>query len=305
MRVLRRSARRRGNRRRVGSALSALLLAAAGAVVSLAPAQPARAYSAIQVALGFDACAAPTMAQMRTWWDNSPYWDIGIYIGGTARGCAQPNLTAQWLDDVQDINVGGAWGLLPIWVGPQSQCVQQATIPATKRFSNVAQTAYTQGTQEAQSAVVQAIALGFELDELPLVYDLEGFDAQNPANATCLAAAQQFIQGWTEGLHNGANYQSGVYGSTCSSGLSALADPPVRGTSIPDFIWGADYDGNPSTSAMRCVPSGKWPLFSRHKQFMGPHNETYGGLTINIDTDCSNGPLYYPEDRLQINDECI
>ena len=41
----------------------------------------------------FDACAAPTTAQMKAW-RGSPYRAMVIYFGGVSRGCKQPNLTA-------------------------------------------------------------------------------------------------------------------------------------------------------------------------------------------------------------------
>ena len=43
--------------------------------------------------LGFDACAAPSSRTM-TAWAASPYRAIGVYIGGSNRGCSQPNLTS-------------------------------------------------------------------------------------------------------------------------------------------------------------------------------------------------------------------
>ena len=39
--------------------------------------------------LGFDLCTAPTDSpQMSTWWASSPYFDIGIYVGGSTRSCS-------------------------------------------------------------------------------------------------------------------------------------------------------------------------------------------------------------------------
>jgi hypothetical protein len=35
----------------------------------------------------------------------------------------------------------------------------------------------------------------------------------------------------------------------------------------------------------------------RHKQYWPGHNETYGGVTMNIDNDCSNGPV---EDNITV-----
>src|SRR5262249_31713394 len=49
-----------------------------------------RATGTLYSGLGFDACSAPSSAQM-TAWGASPYRAIGVYIGGTNRGCTQPN----------------------------------------------------------------------------------------------------------------------------------------------------------------------------------------------------------------------
>src|SRR5690606_3689424 len=60
--------------------------------------------------LGFDACAAPSAAAMNTWWAESPYRVLGIYISGAQRACAQPNLTTAWVAD----RTATGWKFLPI-----------------------------------------------------------------------------------------------------------------------------------------------------------------------------------------------
>lgn len=51
----------------------------------------------------FDTCSAPTQGQMQEMWNGSPYWAVGIYIGGGAIGCSQPQLTANWVSAVHEI----------------------------------------------------------------------------------------------------------------------------------------------------------------------------------------------------------
>ena len=46
---------------------------------------------------GFDTCQAPDQATMNVLRRESPFWGVGIYIGGEERSCAQPNLTATWV----------------------------------------------------------------------------------------------------------------------------------------------------------------------------------------------------------------
>lgn len=51
------------------------------------------------VRLGFDRCAAPTTGNMKTWWNSSPFFDIGIYLGGASLSCknSNPNLISSWV----------------------------------------------------------------------------------------------------------------------------------------------------------------------------------------------------------------
>ena len=59
----------------------------AGIRGAASPAVPAAATS--YTGLGFDACTAPSAAQMQAW-QRSPYRAVGVYIGGADRACAQP-----------------------------------------------------------------------------------------------------------------------------------------------------------------------------------------------------------------------
>ena len=88
----------------------------------------------------FDACTTPSLSTMTTWWQQSPYEAVGIYIGGSSRACAQPNLTATWVTTVVD----QGWNLIPIWVGPQAPCTN-----FSKRISADPGATYLQGVSEA------------------------------------------------------------------------------------------------------------------------------------------------------------
>lgn len=69
---------------------------------------PSRSSSNRANGLGFDTCAAPSLAQLKAWKGTSPYTIVNIYFGGINRGCTQPNLTKAW---VRDATVMG-WKLL-------------------------------------------------------------------------------------------------------------------------------------------------------------------------------------------------
>jgi hypothetical protein len=252
----------------------------------------AHAYSAISQEKGLDACAAPSSSTMNTWWVNSPYWNMGVYIGGSNRGCAQPNLTSSWVSTVQ----GQGWGLLPIWVGPQMANGTCTTRTYNTYISLNTTTAYNQGYSEGSSAYSAAVGLGFDVSAMPIIYDLEAYNG----NSSCRAAAKSFLNGWDAYLHLAPAQKAGVYGSACSSYLDDFSTI----ANVPDFIWFAYWNGNPSTSNITCVNTGHLVYNQRHKQYQGGHNETYGGVAINMDNDCSNGPVYYTAARFDSGSGC-
>jgi hypothetical protein len=70
-------------------------------------------------------------------------------------------------------------------------------------------------------------------------------------------------------------------------------------------IDGAAWDGVKSTRSMPCVGSGLWTNRQRHKQYRGDHNETWNGVTLSVDNDCSNGPVYPGPDELDTGNGCL
>jgi hypothetical protein len=57
---------------------------------------------------------------------------------------------------------------------------------------------------------------------------------------------------------------------------------------VPDDLWIADWNGKQTTSDSY-VPSTDWIEHQRLHQYQGGHNETHGGVTINIDSDYLDG----------------
>jgi hypothetical protein len=263
----------------------------------------AMATSGISNRLGFDTCAAPSKTKMATWWTKSPYFNIGIYIGGANRGCSQPNLTASWVEYVK--SDGRRWGLIPIWVGRQMRYPDcQQTNNWGSQISLNTTTAFDQGWDEAEDARIAALNLGMNTIELPIVFDLESYGNGTGSLTTCRNAAKAFIDGWSAYLQAGSPQQAGVYGSQCGSYMSDFRTIPH----VPDFIWFAYWNGNPSVynvAAGCAIPATAWPNDKRHKQYVGDHNETYGGVTIHIDNDCSDGPLYQAFDDFWSNSPCV
>ena len=242
---------------------------------AIATAGPAAATPSLQLLIGkgLDSCAAPSLSQMTAFWNNTPYVGWGVYIGGMDRACSQPNLTSSWVASVT--NQG--WHLLPLWVGPQNPCLS-----GFDHFSTDTATAYSQGKSEAVKAYNALIGLGIS-SNAPVIYDME---AGGSSTSTCINATKSFIHGWVDQLHVAPAQSAGVYTSTCNGFMDQFAtiSPP------PDFIDGADWDGNPSTSVLACVSTSHWTNHQRHKQYQGGHNETWNGVTLNVDSTCSNAP---------------
>jgi hypothetical protein len=223
--------------------------------------------------LGFDACTAPSRRSMSAW-AGSPYRAIGVYIGGLNRGCSQPNLTASWVAE----QTAAGWSLIPTYVGlqaPTSSCSSCA------KLSTSTSTATTQGTEAATDAVAQARIAGIG-EGSPIYFDMESYSRTSSASNATLS----FLAAWTARLHV-LGYQSGVY----SSGASGIADLAAKYGSTylsPDEIWFANWNGRASAASDPYVPATAW-VGHRIHQYNGGHDETYGGVTINIDNNYVEG----------------
>lgn len=235
---------------------------------------------------GFDQCLAPTQRAMDTWLSHSPFLAVGIYISGNSRACRnQPNLTPTWVAT----QLQRGWHLLPITLGPQASCSTRypkydddPTI-SPNPDNNYAR-ARSQGRREAEKAVAAAQAIGI-VPGSTLFYDLEAFDL---GNTRCRESAIRFVHAWTNRLHE-LKYVSGFY-SSAGSGIKMLDDVRARrssayvGLSVPDRLWIARWDGRANTSVSTdYLASTAWLPGARVKQYLGGHNETWGGVTINID----------------------
>jgi Domain of unknown function (DUF1906) len=255
-------------------------LATSGADTQADPVEPAAAArrGAYHRGLGFDACTAPSKSAMRAW-KSSPYTAVGVYIGGVNRGCSQPNLTSGWVR--QEIRSG--WALIPIYVGLQAPGVTCGC--ATISSGN----AKAQGRAAARDAIRDAKALGLGPGN-PIYYDMEYYARSRSNSSTAL----RFLAAWTKRLHK-ARYVSGVY-SSATAGIRDLVTKYGSRYPDPDDIWIANWDGRRTTDDPY-VPDRYWSNHQRIRQYRGPHNESYGGVTINIDTNILDGAVAGAADR--------
>ncbi len=267
------------------SLLVAAVTATVGVTLITPPAQAANPVTPGNFrGLGFDQCNAPSQAAMSTWIAKSPFRAAGIYISGNSRACrAQKNLTATWVQN----QLAAGWHLMPITLGPQAACSTRyprygASIDPkiSASTTNTYAAARSQGATEAARAVNAARALGI-VPGSTLFYDLEAFDTRK--SAACTWSAKWFLHAWTDSLH-AYGYASGFY-SSAASGIRMLDDARVTAGNpihLPDQIWIADWNGKANTSSTY-IRSDGWLPYRRAHQYQGGHNETWGGVTINID----------------------
>lgn len=294
----------------VAASVVALVLPLAGLAPTSASAEErpaARQATQRQIALatpgdftghGFDQCLAPTQTAMDTWWKKSPFSAVGIYISGDSRACrSQPNLSPTWVA----AQVARGWRLLPIALGPQASC--QPRFPRYKDDFTISPApaggyakAAAQGTAEADKNATDAMTYGIGPGST-IWYDLEGFDL---GDTHCRESALVFTSSWVTRI-KALGYTAGFY-SSASSGIKMLDDARVQRPgqfALPDRIWIARWDGAANTSTTY-IPEDGWRPGGRVKQYLGGHNETWGGVTINIDSnflDLGAGSFARPEGR--------
>jgi hypothetical protein len=241
------------------------------ALVLLLPASVDAAGSSMRAGsfsgFAFDACHAPAVSTLQAW-AASPYRGVGIYIGGTNRACTQPNLTPAWVQAA----TGLGWSLLPLYVGLQAPCVSQSGLA---KISTTGTTAAAQGLAAADDAAADAQALGLPPGS-PIWFDMEGYRL---GDATCSNAVRSFVGAWVGELR-ARGFLPGVYGSAAST----IRDVAALGTGAPDVIWIANWNGVEDVFGDPYVSDSLWANHQRVHQYKGGHRETYGGITINVDS---------------------
>jgi hypothetical protein len=230
----------------------------------------------------FDKCEVPTIEQMQTWWENSPYTAINLYMGGISRSsdCNNELLDTEWVNAVSQ----QGWLFIPTWVGPQSPCSSFKHV-----MSSDPNITYLEGRAEADAAVAAADSLGFYADKV-IYYDLEGFSG---ASQECRDATKSFVRGWTERIHE-LGFKAGMYGGACSSYIVdwTTIDP------VPDDIWIASwytnkYDPDATVWDVPCVTTSLWADHQRIRQYAGGHKETWNGLRMTIDSNAVDGEVVW------------
>ena len=240
----------------------------------------------------FDTCEAPSQRQMDAWHQHSPYAAVGIYISGENRGCPrQRHLDAGWVAT----QAARGWRLLPLSVGPQAPCSQgtgwsRIDPSPADRYAG----ARGQGRDVATDAAAAARDLGIARGST-LWLDVESFDI---SRTRCRDATLAYVSSWTRALRT-TGYGSGFY-SSAATGIRMLQQARAKapGTvDVPQQIWTGDWNQRHDSGSVHVARDG-WPSGRVH-QYAGTHPETYGGVTLRVDSnfvDVGSGTVA-PTDR--------
>ena len=126
-----------------------------------------------------------------------------------------------------------------------------------------------------------------------IVYlDLEHF----PYSIQCSNAARAYVNGWTTRLSQ-LGILSGLYSS--SSGIRdnryhTISKPPSA-VWIAEWYTTPGYRPNQTVWNLRYLPDNNlWANNQRIPQYTNTHSQTWGGVSISIDSDVANGPVSVP-----------
>ncbi len=225
---------------------------------------------------GFDACQAQSTSNLQAWWTSSPFKDVNFYMGGRNRACSQPNLNASWITSA--LNIG--WNLMPTWVGYQSQ---SSICTGCAKYSATSATARLQGIDEANLAADAAEVLGISKPNI-IYFNLEKYNVET-------ASDKAFVDGFNERLTQ-RGYVPGLYVHwTNINSFTTITNPPQG-------VWVARWSGSggsgpssvPNPNTITGVSDSIF-VNKRIWQHYGDFNQTWGGVSITIDSNIANGPV--------------
>ena len=235
----------------------------------------------------FDICTVPSLSQLNTWYNKSPYRAVNLYIGGISRYCANTELTASYVEKIAE----QGWKLIPTWVGHQAP---KPCANFNNPFPMDVNQAYQHGVDNANSAQKKMKELGLTYlnGKGGVIYlDLEHF----AYSASCSDAARAYVNGWTTRLAQ-LGIMSGLYAT--SSGLSNNKMYTI--SKVPDVVWIAEWYKTPGFRPNQTVwgltylSDGLWTGYQRIYQYSGGHDETHGGVKLNIDSNVAEGRVSIP-----------
>jgi hypothetical protein len=246
----------------------------------------------IEEHLAFDKDHVFSTDDMETWWESSPYYDVGIYLPGSPSGPSATaptgtyatahhyvDLTSTWVSAVQS----QGWGIIPIWSGLQAPCAchpngenPSKVYPGCNQFphhfSSDTGQANTDGQNQASAAYTAANALGLSGN---IIYD----DIEAYQSSACGAAVQAFVSGWVSEMHSlGGSGSAGIYSGLDDAGDFESADDAW----IPRYdrrvtVWGLNHGDSNSP----LTDSFAWTSQARIHQYIS-ENEAWGGAVAQV-----------------------
>lgn len=247
------------------------------------PIQPPSPNIGLIQAQGFDVCGLPSISKMQTWWNESPYFFYGLYLGGIQLPSMCATADAAWVSAVHQ----QGWSFVPTWVGLQAPCS-----PYVNKMSSDPAVSYQQGRQEAELASTAANSVGLTshgYGGTVIYYDMEVFGG---ASLGCRQAASAFMNGWGERLSELGNIAGG-YGAH-----NSYVEDWASIAHVPQDVWAASWytDYYDPYASVLTVPwlDGLWINHQRIRQYSGDDHDSWGGIGIVIDRDVADGMVALP-----------
>jgi hypothetical protein len=228
---------------------------------------------------------------LSTWYQYTPYRQLGFYVGGPnlGLGCVVP--PASWVSTVN----GQGWGLTPIWVGAQAP---NSCYPAGGPYSYTVQV--PNPTQLGQSDAGNTIS-ALQSHGFP-VWTTVYLDMESYTNTpSCNSPVVSYISGWV-GAMRANNYTPGVYGGEASTIAALTANPGNQPQDVWIGCWWSSGGTCPKGTvwSMPDVANSYWTYDQRLAQWQGGHCEQYpypGGPVLKVDSDSDDGDVTWGTDQ--------
>ena len=264
--------------RLLGVALTSLALLLTG----LSPAQASNVVTPGSfTGYGFDQCTAPTQESMDAWLTGSPYWAVGIYISGDSRGCRE---AAQPQPGLGGHPAGQRLAAAADHPGPAGVVHHPRPLPASRCGST--RTRPTPTPRPARRAAPRPPRPSRSRRATASPPAARSGTTSRPSTSPATAAASRRSASCPRGPRS-CTTSATCPGSTPAGrpGITMLDNARVNRPGVfamPDQLWIADWNGRADVTSAY-VRSDGWLPHRRVHQYRGGHDETHGGVTINID----------------------
>ena len=280
--------------------------------------------------LGFDEFSVPQLdPDLLTWWTESPYFDIGLYLNGAFTHSTQdPLLSSSWVSGA----LTQGWGLWPHWEDYQAFCDSYTNKINPASATNYA-AARAQGKHSADCAALSAGGItlegtgtcdratcsgnvcspgvvptaGLGLAGHIIYYDLEPYtpsalvtDPTTNTQVACGASVNAFLDAWITEIQT-KGFLAGVYGTPVPATSWHTGGSGYKPVShLPNDVWIAAYripnlPGRATTWGLAPLSDAYWTTDQRIHQYTNTHDETWESasntVTLSIDNDIEDAQI--------------